>query len=69
MRNKKKDVNIVAIGKVWRKKNKKIGGERRMTQEDIVILSQLLDRNLNLYTQGLIYWRVMSGNSKVECLK
>ena len=59
MRNKKKDVNIIAIGKVWRKKNKKIGGERRMTQEDI----------LNLYTQGLIYWRVMSGNSKVECLK
>lgn len=25
--------------------------------------------NLNLYTQGLIYWGVMSGNSKVECLK
>lgn len=40
-----------------------------MTQEDIVILSQLLDQKFDLYTQGLIYWRVMSGNSKVECLK
>ena len=52
MRNKKKDVNIVAIGKVWRKKNKKIGGERRMTQEDIVILSQLLDQKFEpVYTR------------------
>ena len=69
MRNKKKDVNIIAIGKVWRKKNKKIGGERRMTQEDIVILSQLLDQKFEPVYKGLIYWRVMSGNSKVECLK
>ena len=52
MRNKKKDVNIIAIGKVWRKKNKKIGGERRMTQEDIVILSQLLDQKFEpVYTR------------------
>jgi chaperonin cofactor prefoldin len=52
LRNKKKDVNIVAIGKVWRKKNKKIGGERRMTQEDIVILSQLLDQKFEpVYTR------------------
>jgi len=52
LRNKKKDVNIIAIGKVWRKKNKKIGGERRMTQEDIVILSQLLDQKFEpVYTR------------------
>jgi chromosome segregation ATPase len=52
LRNKKKDVNITAIGKVWRKKNKKIGGERRMTQEDIVILSQLLDQKFEpVYTR------------------
>ena len=52
MRNKKKDVNIIAIGKVWRKKNKKIGGERRMAQEDIVILSQLLDQKFEpVYTR------------------
>ena len=52
MRNKKKDVNIIAIGKVWRKKNKKIGGERRITQEDIVILSQLLDQKFEpVYTR------------------
>ena len=52
LRNKKNDVNIIAIGKVWRKKNKKIGGERRMTQEDIVILSQLLDQKFEpVYTR------------------
>ena len=54
--DKKKDVNIIAIGKVWRKKNKKIGGERRMTQEDIVILSQLLDQKFEpVYTLSLIH--------------
>ena len=52
MRNKKKAVNIIAIGKVWRKKNKKIGGERTTTQEDIVILSQLLDQKFEpVYTR------------------
>lgn len=34
------------------KENKKIGGERRMTQEDIVILSQLLDQKFEpVYTR------------------